>query len=81
MGEMFKHLPCAAKQRVQHVFAIVLIAAPQDMVMGTGHNLNGVELHKSQLFYQLRRVQGPRRRLRETMRSEPQGAGGVIVNF
>ena len=47
MGEMFKDLTISTQKRPKHLFAIVLVSAPQNVVMGTGHIANCINLHEA----------------------------------
>ena len=44
---MFKDLTISTQKRPKHLFAIVLVSAPQNVVMGTGHIANCINLHEA----------------------------------
>ena len=48
MSEVFKQRPLP-QQGPKHLFAVVLVAGPQDVMMGTGHVADGVDLDESNL--------------------------------
>ena len=48
MGEVLEYTPVFAHMCVEHGFATVLVAAPQNVVVGSRYDLNGIELDESQ---------------------------------
>lgn len=48
MGEMLEDGAVFGEERVQHGLAVALGAAPQDVMMGAGDDLDGIELHESE---------------------------------
>ena len=50
MGEMFKDVPLISKQFIKHMFFIILVSAPENMMMGAAYILNGIKLHKAKVF-------------------------------
>jgi hypothetical protein len=81
MGEMLKHRTILGEQTVEHRFAVTLIAAPQNMVVGAGDDLNGVELHEAEGLDQGGCVQRSRRGLAEAVGGKPKVAGLIIGDF
>ena len=67
MREMLENRPLFRKHAPHHRFAILLIAAPQNVMVRSGHIANAVQLHKSQHPYDLEDVSAPDRSLRETL--------------
>ncbi len=59
---MLKDQAIAGQQSVQHRLPVILIAAPQDMVMGAGNNLNAVQLHKAEFADDIHQIQRTGRR-------------------
>ena len=57
MGEVFEQATIFRQQPVEHRFAIVLIAVPQNMMMRPCDHLNGVELDISQSFYDAENIE------------------------
>jgi hypothetical protein len=48
------------QQLIQHGFPVILITAPQNMMMGPGHDLNGVELNEPKLLDERQQIQAAR---------------------
>ena len=78
MSKMLEHLPVFCQHLVQHRLAIILVSAPQDVMMGAGHHLYGVQLHKSQVPDQRDRIELPCRRASQVVRSQPEVSGVAI---
>ena len=80
MGKMLEHLPVAGKYFVEHVFAIVLIAAPEDVIMGAGDNANGIELYHPEVANDLARIHRAGRRFCQPLRREPEVPRGAVAD-
>ena len=50
MREVFEDAPIVREVPVQHRLTVVLIAAPQNVVMCSGNDLHSVQLHEAELF-------------------------------
>jgi hypothetical protein len=46
MDEMLENRTFFRKQMPEHWFTVVLIAAPQDVIMSSGHIADTIQLHK-----------------------------------
>jgi len=77
---MLKHLPLFAQQRVQHMLAVILVSAPQDMMVRARNHLDGIKLHKPKLFDQPQNIQRAGRCARQPMSGQPQRARCAIVD-
>ena len=53
---MLKHLSVLREKLVQHRFAVILVSAPKDVMVGAGDDLDRVELHEPQAADQCRCV-------------------------
>jgi hypothetical protein len=62
MGEMLEHMAVTPEAFLQHRLAVVLVPAPQDMIVGARHHADRVELNKSQLSDRTRKIHRPGRR-------------------
>ena len=80
MGEMFEHRTVLAEQSVEHWFAIILVAAPQDMMMGAGDILDRVELDKAETADHLRQIERTGRRIGQRLRLQPEPAGLPVAD-
>ena len=78
MGEMFEHGSVGREEVFEHGFAIMLGAAPEDMVMGAGDDLDCVKLDKAELFDDAENIGRTRRRTRERLCIEPEMTGIAI---
>ena len=56
MSEVLKHLSLIGHVSIQHRLAVVLISAPENMVMSASNYLNGIELHETQTFEHLLKI-------------------------
>ena len=50
MRKVLKNGAVLCQQLIQHGFPVILITAPQNMMMSPGYNLNGVELNEPKLL-------------------------------
>ena len=75
MREMLEHQPMIGHVPIQHLLAVVLIAAPQDVVVGTCHNLNCVELNEAEFLDQTVQVERACRGRGQALRIEPEAPG------
>lgn len=75
MGEMFKDF-AGFEEGVEHRFAVGLVAAPQDVVVGAGDDLDGVELDEAEGVDLGERGIGSRGV--EAVGGEPQGSRGGV---
>ena len=78
MSKMLEHQPIFCQQLVQHRLAVILVSAPQDVMMGAGHHLYGIQLDKSQVPDQRDRVELPGWRVSQVVRSQPEVSGVAI---
>ena len=72
--EMFKHASTLGHVTIQHGLAIVLVTTPQDVVMSTCHDLDGVELHKTEVVDYLFEIQRAGWRRRKALGAEKQAS-------
>jgi len=72
MGEVFENTAIFAQQRPKLFFAVIWVARPQDVMMGTGHVAYGVDLHKPKIADDLQRICGARLGLCNAIRVKPQ---------
>ena len=77
VGEMLED-PALAKQPVEHRLAIMLVAAPDDVVVRPGDDLDRVELDEAQAPDDREDVERPRRRQSEALGVEPETASVAI---
>ena len=74
MGKMFEHRPVLAEHLVEHRFAIILVAAPQDMMVGAGDILDRVELDIAEAADRILQVERSGRCLRQPLCLQPEPA-------
>lgn len=80
MGEMLESLAVPCQVRIEHTFTIILVAAPDDVVMGTRDDLDGVELHETDLANECGKIELADGRLRQTDRVEEQTARLAVLD-
>jgi hypothetical protein len=80
MGEVFEKDAVGREQFFEHGLAVMLGAAPEDVVMGAGDGLDCVELDIAELFDNGEQVGFACRRMREGLRVKPKAAG-VFVRY
>ena len=80
MGEMLEDAAVTGEAAVEHLLAVILVAAPQDMVMGAGHDLDRVELDEAEGADERAQVERPGWPAREPLPVEPERPGGGIVD-
>ena len=51
MGEVLEHCAMVGQMLVQHRLTIILVATPEDVMMGAGHHLDRVKLHEAQTLH------------------------------
>ena len=78
MGEMLEYAPIPAHMLAQHRLAIVLVAAPQDMVMSARYDANGIDLDETQPLYHRIEIDRASRRLRQSLSGQPKPTGQTI---
>ena len=61
MREMLEHAIRMAQHPVEHRLAVILVPAPQDMMMRAGNDLNRIELYEAQRADDTHHVDRPRR--------------------
>lgn len=80
MREMLKDRTVPAKQMVDHRLTVALIAAPQDMMMGSRYILDAVELHKAKRLDDIEDVSVAGRRRSQPLPMKPEPARLAVGN-
>jgi hypothetical protein len=60
MRKVLKDGAILCQQLIQQGFPVILITAPQNMMMGPSHDLNGVELNEPKLLDERQQIQAAR---------------------
>ena len=80
MGEMLENRTFVRKQMLDNWFAVALIAAPKDMMMGSAHIADAIQLHKPKLLDNFEDVGVAGRSLCKALQIKPKSAGLSIGN-
>ncbi len=80
MSKMLEHRPVLAQDLVEHWFAIILVAAPQYVMMGTGDILDRVELDKTEAADGFRKIERTGRRFGQALRLQPEPARVAVAD-
>lgn len=78
MSKVLKNRAVAGQKLVQHWLAVIVVAAPKDVMMCAGHDLNRVELDKSQPLDDPYKIERTCRCIGKALRCQPKLARGFV---
>lgn len=78
MGKVFEDHPVADQSFVQHGLPVMLISAPEDVMMRSGYRPDRVKLYKAEGCDQAFQVEFARRRVRQALGTQPESAGITV---